>query len=137
MEQSENVVLDEHEEVEEDEELCVEEEDSDDELWFSSSLALFSIWVTMLPISSRYSDPFLMVFSISFVTSSGLSGISSTMLFTTGSMQLMAALAMSLAVSTVASAASEAKFATALRSDLFRLDPEQGDVLESKLTLER
>lgn len=91
----------------------------------------------MLLISSRYSDPFLMVFSISFVMSSGLSGISSTMLFTTGSMQLMAALAMSLAVFTVASAASEAKFPTALKSDLFRLDPEQGDVLESKLTLER
>lgn len=143
--QSEKVVLDEQEEVEdEDDELCVDEdelsvEDSelDEELWFSSSLSLFSMSVTMLLISSRYSDPFLISFSMSSVTSSGTSGISLIMSLATGSMQLMAASAISLAVSTVASAASEARFPTALKRDLLRLDPEQGDLLESKLVLER
>lgn len=129
--QSEKVVLDEQDDVEEVEDELFVEESELEVLWFSFSLTFCSMLLTMLLISSRNSDPFLMVFSISLVISSGFSGISWIISFAIGSMQLIAASAMSLAVFKVAPAASEARFPMALKTDLFRLEPEHGDLLVS------
>lgn len=135
--QSEKVVLD--EQVEEED---VEDSDSDDELSSSSSLILFSMSVTMLLISSRYSEPFLTVFSISSVNSDTSSGIVLIMLSAIGSIQLIASSAISLAVSTAplaTLAALEARFPIAPKRDLFlrEPEPEQGDLVEGYPILER
>lgn len=127
--QSENVVLDEQDVLDEDED--VEDSDFDDELSSSSSFALFSMSVRILLISSRYSEPFLIVFSISFVHLDPSSGIVLIMLSAIGSVQLIASSAMFLAAFTASEAtlaALEARFAP--NRDLFTSDPEQGDFPE-------
>lgn len=120
-------------EVQEEEEEEVEESDSEDELSSSSSLILFSSVVTISLISFKYSEPFLMVFSISSVTSDTSSGIVLIMLSAIGSMQLSASSTMLLAASAAPAAtlaALEARSPMAPKRDLFLSDPEQGDLLE-------
>jgi hypothetical protein len=135
--QSEKVVLD--VQVEEED---VEDSDSDDELLSSSSFILFSMLVTMLLISTRYSEPFLMVFSMSSVNLVTSSGIVLIMLSAIGLIQLSASSAMSFAVSTAplaTFAALEARFPIAPNKDLFlrEPEPEQGDLVEGYPILER